>query len=95
MKVVAIKSESYAFDEMNPFWGSCGKPTHVAWERIGPLWNSLSKDYAKRCRGEVSIFMRAIDEESVLFKQEFPQLKSMTTEALTNSEGQVTLTCKF
>jgi len=84
----------YAFDEMNKVWGKCDKPSHVGWERIGPLWNSLSTAYAERCRGEVTVYMRAVDEDSVLFKQEFPQLKSMTNEA-TNNKGLVTLTYKF
>jgi hypothetical protein len=83
-----------AFDKMNPHWGSCKSETHIGWERLGPVWNTLSKDYAKRCQGEVSVFMRAIDEGSVLFKQEFPQLKMMTKEA-GESSGQVTLTYKF
>lgn len=82
-----------AFDKMNPHWGWCKSETHIGWERIGPLWNILSKDYAARCQGEVSVFMRAIDEGSVLFKQEFPQLKRMTKEV--DGNGQVSLTYKF
>jgi hypothetical protein len=82
-----------AFDEMNPFWGSCDSNTRIAWERIGPIWNTLSKDYAARCKGEVTVFMRAIDETSVLFKQEFPQLKRMTAEV--TNKPSVTLTYKF
>ena len=70
-----------AFDAMNLEWGNGKVLTAdwgLRWEQIAPIWNVLSKGYAKQCRGEVTVFMRAIAPDSVLYRQEYPMLKAMT-----------------
>lgn len=66
------------FDLMNKYWGS-GDNTRtlpIPWKDIGPLWNNLSRMYASNVKGNVDVYMRMPDATSVLYLQEYPNLKS-------------------
>lgn len=41
---------------------------------LGPLWNNLSRQFVRSMTGEVHVFMRVYTPDSVLFRQELPEL---------------------
>lgn len=43
---------------------------HHDFSVLGPLWNQLSTKFVESFQGEVHVFMRTLDSESVLFRQE-------------------------
>jgi hypothetical protein len=47
------------------------------WDIIGVLWNHLSRVFVQGAQGEVHVFMRVHDPESVAFDEEIPGLKAL------------------
>lgn len=47
---------------------------YPSWSLLGPLWNSLSSEFAKNSNDDAHIFFRVHDPLSVLERQEIPQI---------------------